>query len=118
MLLLTGFFEHLFCLVVHLLSFRRSVLGSTAAVFLDDIARDWGDVVVVLDLCWCLRRFQISSTTAKDYTDFPVGIALKTLLFGRMFAKFEDLGVFQVGDQILRFSAELVDLPRLAQVPK
>ena len=33
-----------------------------------------------------------------------------------MFAKFEDLGVVQVGDQVLRFFAELVDLLRLAQI--
>ena len=40
------------------------------------------------------------------------------MLFGRGFAKFEDLGVVHVGDQILRFFAELVDLLRLAQVLK
>ena len=39
------------------------------------------------------------------------------MLFGRIFAKFEDLGVVQVGDQILRLFAEL-DLLRLAQVLK
>ena len=39
-------------------------------------------------------------------------------MFGRIFAKFEDLGVVQVGDQVLRFFAELVDLLRLAQVLK
>ena len=40
------------------------------------------------------------------------------MLFGRVFAKLEDLGVVHVGDQILRFFAELVDLLRLAQVLK
>ena len=40
------------------------------------------------------------------------------LLFGRVFAKLEDLRVVPVGDQILRFFAELVDLLRLAQVLK
>ena len=65
-----------------------------------------------------MRRFHISSTTAIDYTSFPVDIALKTLLFRRVFAKFEDLGVVHVGDQILRLLAELVDLLRLAQVLK
>ena len=35
-----------------------------------------------------------------------------------MFAKFEDLGVVHVGDQVLRFSAELVDFLRLAQILK
>ena len=33
-----------------------------------------------------------------------------------MFAKFEDLSVVHVVDQILRFFAELVDVLRLAQV--
>ena len=40
------------------------------------------------------------------------------MLFGRVFAKLEDLGVVHFGDQILRFFAELVDLLRLAQVLK
>ena len=51
-----------------------------------------------------------------DYSHFPVGIAVRTLLFGRIFAKFEDLGVVHVGDQVLRFLAELVDLIRLSQI--
>ena len=58
----------------------------------------------------------ISSTAAIDYYNFPVEIAVKTLLFGRIFAKFEDLAVVQIGDQVLRFRAELVDLLRLAQI--
>ena len=37
---LSGLFKHLFRLVVHLLSFRRSVLGSTTAVLLDHVSRD------------------------------------------------------------------------------
>ena len=37
-------------------------------------------------------------------------------MFGRMFAKFEDPSVVHVGDQVLRFFAELVDLLRLSQV--
>ena len=60
----------------------------------------------------------ISFTNAIDNAEFPVGIAIEALLFGRVFAKLEDLGVVHVGDQILRFFAELVDLLRLAQVLK
>ena len=57
---LSGRFKHLFRLVVHSLCFRRSVFGTTIAVLLDNIAKDWGDVaVVVLELCWSLRRFHI-----------------------------------------------------------
>ena len=38
------------------------------------------------------------------------------MLFGRIFEKFEDLGVVHVGDQVLRFFAERVDLLRLFQI--
>ena len=60
------------------------------------------------------RLFWSNSVGLRD--NFPVGIAVKTLLFGRIFAKFEDLGVVHVGDQVLRFFAELVDLLRLSRV--
>ena len=43
-------------------------------------------------LFWSTFARHISSTTAKDYISFPVGIAVKTLLFGRIFTKFEDFG--------------------------
>ena len=118
-LFLTCLLNHLFRLVVHSLSFRRSVFHSTTAVLLNHISRDWRNVVVVLiELCWTPRRFHISSTAAIDYTNFPVSIAVRTLLFGEISAKFEDLGVVQVGNQILRFFAELVDRLLLAQVLK
>ena len=117
MLSLSGLFKHRFRLIVHLLSFRRSVLGSTTAVLLDHGSRDRGDVTAVLvELRWAPRRLEMSYTAATDYSYFPVGIAVRTLLFGRIFAKFEDLGVVHVGDQVLRFFDELVDLVRLAQV--
>ena len=60
--------------------------------------------------------FIFSSTAAIEYSYFPAGIAVRTLLFGRIFAKFEDLGFVHVGDQVLRFVAKLVDLLRLSQV--
>ena len=56
------------------------------------------------------------STAAVDYSYFPIDFAVKTLLFGRIFAKFEDLDVVHVGDQIQRFCAELVDLLRMSQI--
>ena len=94
--------------VLQLLSFRRSVLLSTTAVFLDHISRDWGDVTVVqFELCWTPRTLHISSTTAIEYSNFPLGIAVWTSVL------FKDLGVVQAGDQVLRFFAELVDLLRL-----
>ena len=81
-----AFFKHLFCLVIHLLSFRRSVLHSTTAVFLDHISRDWGDVTVVLvELCWTPRRLHISSTAAMDYSYFPEGIAVRTIAVWKNF---------------------------------
>ena len=69
---LSGLFKHLSRLVVHLLSFRRTVLVSTTAVFLDHLSRDCGDVTVVLvDFCWTPRRLHISSTAAVDHSHFP-----------------------------------------------
>ena len=116
-LFLTCLFQHLFRLVVHSLSFRRSVLGPTTAALLNHVSRDWGVVTAVLvELWWTPPGFHISSTATNDFTQFPVGIAIRTLLFGRIFAKFEDLVVVQVGEQVLRFFAELVDLLRLTQV--
>ena len=83
-----GLFLHLSRLVVHLMSFGKSVLHSTTAVFIDHSSRDWGDVTVVLvELCWTPRRLQISSTAAMDYSCFPVEIAVRTLLFGRIYGK-------------------------------
>ena len=103
---LSGFLKHLLRLEVHVLS----LLNSTFSVFLDHVSRDRGDVTVVLvELRWTSRRLHISSTAPIDYFHFTVGIAIRTLLFGRIFAKFEDLGVVHVGDQVLRFLAELVD---------
>ena len=91
-------------------------LGPRLLFFFVMYLRDWSDVTVVLvELCWTPRRLHISSTTAIDYSYFPEGIAVRTLLFGRSFAKLEDLGV-HVGDQVLRFFAEIVNLLRLAQV--
>ena len=73
--------------------------------------------------CWkidgTLRRFRISSRTTIDDSRSPVRIAFRTLLFGRIFAKFKDLGVVvHVGNHFLRFFAELVDLLCLASVLK
>ena len=63
---------------------------------------DSGDVAVVLvELRWTSRRLLISFTAAVDYSHLPVDIAIRTLLFERIFAKFEDLGVVHVGDQSL-----------------
>ena len=92
-------------------------MNSTFSVFLDHVSRDLSDVTVVLvELRWTPRRLHTSSTAAIDYSHFPVGIAVRTLLFARIFAKFEDLGVVHVGDQVMRFFAEFVDLLRLSQV--
>ena len=105
MLFLTGLNQHLFRLVVHSLSFSRYVFGTTTAVLLDNISKDWTP-----------RGFRISSTAAMDHSEFPVSIALRTLLFRRIVEKYKDLCVVDVGDEILRFVAELVDLLRLAPV--
>ena len=43
-------------------------------------------------------------------------MAVRALLFGRIFAKFEDLGLVHVGDEVFRFFDELVDLLRQSQI--
>ena len=78
------------------------MFGTATAIFLNTVARDGGDVVVVLFelFCWFLRSFfffkkkNFSSTTAIDSADFPVRIAIEALLFGRVFEKFEDPVLF------------------------
>ena len=75
-------------------------LTQRLSVCLVHVTRDRGNVTVVLvELRWTPRRLQIPATTAMDYHHFPVGIAVKALLFG-IFAKFEELGVVHVGDQL------------------
>ena len=85
--------------------------GSTS--FVVQKVRAW-----LYDCCSSLSRIQGLRWRHGCSGRTLVGIAVKTSLFGRIFAKFEDLGVVQVGGQILRFFAELVDHLRLAQVLK
>ena len=54
--------------------------------------------------CSC-RTLLFFVAISKYSTDLPVLMAIGALFFGRGFAKFENLRVVQVGDQILRFSA-------------
>ena len=73
------------------------MLGPTSSVFLDHVSRDRGDVTVVrVELRWTPRGLHISSAAVIDYSYFPVCIALRAVLFGRMFAKFDDLGEMYV----------------------
>ena len=49
----------------------------------------------------------------------PVQVATRALLYGRGFAMFEDLRVVvHVGDELLRFLAEIVEVFRLLEVLK
>ena len=83
-LFVTAFLQHLFTFFV----VQKSMFVTATAILLNSIARDWGDVVVVLfELFRSLRRFHISSTTAINNTDFREGIAIGAFLFGRVFAK-------------------------------
>ena len=100
---LSGFLKHLLRLEVHLLSFRRSLLSSTSTDCPGRTPLDSAKISYFFHSC--NRLFPL-----------PAGIAVRTLQFGRIFAKFEDLGVVHVGDQVLRFFAELVDLLRQSQV--
>ena len=89
------------------------MFGTATAILLNDIARDWRDVAVVLfELFWSLRRFWISCTTAKDNAEFPVGIAIGALLFQKISVLL--ISAIKSFDSL----AELVDLLRLAQILK
>ena len=48
--------------------------------------------------------------------NLSVQITIRALFFGRGFAKFENLTVVHVGNQLLRLFAEHIDLLRLVQV--
>ena len=61
-LFLTSFLQHLFSLVVHSLAFRSSIFGTATAILLNNIAKDWGDVVVV---------FSNSSGLCEDFKFLP-----------------------------------------------
>ena len=116
-LFLTCLFQHLFRLVIHFLSFRRSVFGTTTAVLLDIIPRDWSNVVVaLLELCWSLRRSHISSTTAIDYTDFSSKYCTQDNAVWKKLSQSSKISV--LFKSALNSFSELVDLLRLAQVQK
>ena len=118
---LTCLFEHLFRLCSTFFVFQKVRAWHPRLLFVLITCRgDWGDVTIVLR-----RTLLVSAKISYFFHScnklWPIsqqGIAVRTLLFGRIFAKFEDLGVVHVGDQILRFSAELDDLLCLAQVLK
>ena len=70
--LLTGLCQHLFRLVVHSLSFRRSVLGSTIVVLLNHISRDCGDVTLFLvELCWTSAKISFLFHSCNGLYLFP-----------------------------------------------
>ena len=96
---LPGFLEHLFRFEEHDLSFRCTMLRSSSGILLDDKARDRIEIVVVLlECCGTPRILQISPATAEIFPDFLKGIAIRTLKFYRILAKFEDLCVVHVDE--------------------
>ena len=73
MLFLTNFMQQFFSLVLHSLSFRRSMSGAALLILLDNIARYWQDIVVALvDLLNTLRHSWASSTNTIDNACFPL----------------------------------------------
>ena len=78
-----AFFSICFAWYYVLLSFGRSVFGSTTADLFNHVSRDWGDVTVVLvKLCWSLRnRLYIFLPQLQEYWNQfrdTVSIAIKT----------------------------------------
>ena len=90
-----AFFSILFRQVVHSLLFRRSVPGSTTCCSSQSRIQGWGEVTAVLvELCWnCARISYLYHNCIRLYLFFPVGIAVRTLLFGRIFEKSSKISV-------------------------
>ena len=92
---------------------------SSTGILLHDVARDRIEIVVVLlKCCRTSLVLQISPATAINDPDFRKGIAIKTLKFCRILAKFEDLCLVHIFHQFLRCFTEPVDLLRLAHIFK
>ena len=112
--------------------FQASVLPGTASSIFQKVRASLHDCLLFFFITYpgivvTPRLFWSNSVGIRvDFTFLPQlkwitpisqwRLTVRTLLFGRMFAKFEDLGVVQVCDQLMRFCPELVDLPRLAQI--
>ena len=87
--------------VEHHLSFRDTMFWSSSRVLLDDKARDWSKVAIgLLECCRTPLVRQISPATALNDPDFWKGIVIRTFKFCRILAKFEDLCVVHVHNQL------------------
>ena len=69
-LFLSCFLKHLLRMEAHLLSFRSTVLDSTASVFITYPGIGVTSRLFWVELRWTSRRFHISSTAAIDYSHF------------------------------------------------
>ena len=86
----------------------------STGILLNDKARDWSKIAIHLLQCRNTPRIlQISPATAVNDPDYGKSIAIKTLMFCRILAKFKDLCVdlcvVHVDEKLLWFLAELVD---------
>ena len=99
MFTLSCFLGHLLRLVEHHLSFRDIMFWSSTGILLHDKAKDWSKIAIGLpECCRTPRVLQISTATAINDPDFGENIAIKTLMFCRILAKFEDLCLVHVGE--------------------
>ena len=72
---------------------------SSTGMLLNDKAKDWSGIAIgLLECCRTPRVLQISPTTAINDPDFGKSVAIKTLMFCRILAKFEDLCVVHVDE--------------------
>ena len=95
------------------------MLWSSTGILLNDIARDRIEIAaVLLKCCRTSLVLQISPATAINNRDIRDGVAVKTLTFCNILAKFEDLCLVHIFRQFFRCFTEPVDLLPLAHIFK
>ena len=99
MFALSCFLKHLIRFVEHHLSFRATMFWPSTGMLLNDKARDWSKIAIGLLECRKTPRIlQFSPATAINHPDFGKSIAIMTLMFCKILAKFEDLLVVHVDE--------------------
>ena len=76
---------------------RSTQFWSSIGILLNAKARDWSKIAIgLLECCRTPRVLQFSPAIAINDPDFWKGIAIRTLIFCKFFAQFEDLCVVHV----------------------
>ena len=103
--------SHVYCVLLsyasaspgkHYLSFGCTVFCTSTGVLLNDKARDRSEVAIgLLVCCRTPRILKFYPATAINYLEFPESIAIRALMFTRIFAKLEDLSASNCCDSSL-----------------